>query len=145
MTNCSGKCALCNSLSLVSVNSVNHLGPSTHKAHLDSSNGFAPHEGTSAGLSFPLRCRLPAGTRFLTSCTRCWTNCFHSLSWPWIQNYVTLESVQQLISVLVASSYKASLTCPISLPSTKAVRSSNREMDNCFTGATLDFDATNLT
>ena len=58
---------------------------------------------------------------------------------------VTLDSVQQVISVLNAPSSKASLTCPVSLARTKEVRSYNRGMENCFAGATLDFDATNLT
>ena len=124
---------------------MSHFGPSIHKTHSDISDGLIPLDGTSAGLFFPWQCfHLVAGTSCLISFTRCWTNCFHSLSSPLIQHNVTLESVQQVISVISTSGFKASPTCVISLARTKAARSSNLGIDSCFTGATLDFDATNL-
>ena len=124
----------------------NHLGPSIHQVHFESSTGFNPLEEISAGLSFPLQCRqLLAVTRLLISLTQFWTNCFHSFFSPLIQSNVTLESAQQVISVIANSSCKASLTCSISLANTRVARSSNLGMDNFFSGATLDLDATNLT
>ena len=142
----SGMCVLLNTLLVSSVKHVNHFGPSFQRGHFESSTGLNPLEGISAGLSFPLQCcHLLAGTRFLISFTRFRTNCFHSLSSPLIQNNVTLESVQQVMFVIVTSSSKASLTCVISLASIKAARSSSLGIVSSFTGATLDLEATNLT
>ena len=93
----SGIYVLSNTLSLFSFKLVNHLGPSIHKVRFESSTGFNPLEGISAGLSFPLQCRqLLAVTRLLISLTLFWANCFHSFSSPLIQNNVTLDQSSKL-------------------------------------------------
>ena len=136
----------CFTLLVSFVKHVNHLGPSFQREHLASSMGLNPLEGISAGLSFPLQCcHLLAGARVLISFTQCRTNCFHSLSSPLIQNNVTFKSVQKVMFVILSSSSKASLTCVISLASSKVARSCSLGIVNCFTGATLDLEATNLT
>ena len=139
-------CVLLNTLLVSSVKHVNHLGRSFQRGHLASSTGLNPLEEISAWLSFPLQCcHLHAGTRVLISFTLFRTSCFHSLSSPLFQNNITLESVQQVMFVIVTSSSKASLTCGISLASTKAARSFSLGIVNSFTWATLDLEATNLT
>ena len=139
-------CPMLNSSLPESALSFSNVGPSIHNAHSDCYDGLIPIEGISSGLFFPRQClQLFTGTSVLISFTWFWTNGFHSPSSPFIQASATLESVQQVRSLISTLGSNASLTWLLSLANIKKARCSNLGMVSCFTGATMDREAKNLT
>ena len=139
---CSSSCPL--SLVVSSV-STKQVGPSLHRVFSDSSSGLIPLDGMSAGFMPPGQCfQALIGTISLISSTRFWTNGFHSLLCPRIQNSATSESDQQVILLIFTSASKAFATFVTNLDKMSADRSSSLGMVCCATGATLVLEARNL-
>ncbi len=125
--------------------SNNQSGPLNQQLCSLNSSIVIPRDGMSAGFSSPGQCfQYVSGTSRLISLTRFCTYCFHSLS-PFIQQRANLESVQQVLSLIVKSDARACSTTTISLARISADSSSNLGIVLPLPGATLAFDVTNCT
>ena len=125
---------------------LSHSSPQRHILLVANSVVVMPLEGMSAGFSRPGQwLQHSTRTSLRISFTRFCVNCFHSFSWPHIQNSATFESVKHLGGLKVSCNVKASVTLDTSRARSRADNSSSFITVWRWTGATRVLETTNYT